>query len=212
MQGLVLLNNLLIKKILQWDEYLFLKINTSYTNSSLDAIAPWYRESITWLPLYLFMLVFLFVNFGRKTWYWLLFAVFTIALSDQLSSGFIKHYFQRLRPCGNIALQGQMRLLLDYCSGGFSFTSSHATNHFALAMFITQSLKNISTPYKWFWFMWAASISYAQVYVGVHYPLDVFCGALVGCLIGYSTALIYNNKIATFFPLIPLTNDTSKSI
>ena len=36
--------------------------------------------------------------------------------------------------------------------------------------------------------MWASLICYAQVYVGVHYPLDVIMGAILGYIIG---SLVY---------------------
>ena len=49
---------------------------------------------------------------------------------------------------------------------------------------------------KWAWlfFIWAGSISYAQMYVGVHYPVDIICGAAVGLLVGYTTATIFNKN------------------
>jgi undecaprenyl-diphosphatase len=33
--------------------------------------------------------------------------------------------------------------------------------------------------------LWAASISFAQVYVGVHYPIDILAGAMLGGMIGF---------------------------
>lgn len=75
-----------------------------------------------------------------------------------------------------------------------SFTSSHAVNHFALAMFIFTTFKRLS---KW-WaliFVWAFMIGYSQVYVGVHFAGDILCGALVGLLIGYLPAKLFNKKI-----------------
>ncbi|MEP6467754.1 MAG: phosphatase PAP2 family protein, partial [Parafilimonas sp.] len=44
-------------------------------------------------------------------------------------------------------------------------------------------------------FFWAATISYGQVYVGVHYPTDVIGGAIIGSIVGYCVALVYNKKI-----------------
>lgn len=69
------------------------------------------------------------------------------------------------------------------CSNGFSFTSSHATNHFALGTFFF--LLFSFTAYRFLFLVWAGVISFAQVYVGVHYPVDVICGALLGILIGF---------------------------
>lgn len=179
----------------EWDTYLFLKINKSFTNPILDFVYPWYRDSITWVPFYVFMLVLMLVNFGKKTWYWLWFAVLTIIISDQLSSTVVKNFFARPRPCRDPILQFQVRLLLNGCSGGYSFTSSHATNHFAIAMFFSQTLKPFIGKWHQLFFVWAATIAYGQVYVGVHYPLDVLCGTILGCCIGYFVALLFNKNI-----------------
>ena len=191
-----------IEKLIELDKHWFQNINSVYTNSFLDAMLPWYRESTTWLPLYIFILVFLIQNFGRKTAPWVVFALFNILLSDQVSSTFFKHYFMRIRPCADSYLQFHVRLLLDHCSGGYSFTSSHATNHFGFAVFLIYTLKPVINPFKIPLLLWAGSIAYAQVYVGVHYPLDVIVGALLGCFLGYMVASFYNRRVAGFYPLI----------
>ena len=90
---------------------------------------------------------------------------------------------------------GYVRMLLNHCSGGLSFPSSHATNHFGAAVFIYCTLKKYLGNWSYLFFLWAASICYAQVYVGVHYPTDVLGGAIIGSIIGYIVALIYNKKI-----------------
>ena len=88
-------------------------------------------------------------------------------------------HFMPLRPCADPLMTGKVNLLLDHCSGGFSFTSSHAANHFGLAMFLFISLTPLFKKYTCLFFIWAGIISYAQVYVGVHYPLDVLAGAMI---------------------------------
>ena len=78
-----------------------------------------------------------------------------------------------------------------HCGGGYSFTSSHATNHFALATFLVIILGPF---FKWIRipiFLWAASIAFGQVYVGVHYPLDVLAGSIVGILLGILMTKFY---------------------
>ena len=187
--------------LIQADKNLFVLINSKLTNPLLDKVYPWWREGNTWVPLYVFLLAFMFFNFGKKTWPWLAFALLNILISDQVSSSLIKPYFMRLRPCSDPEMQFQVRLLLDHCSGGYSFTSSHATNHFGFAVFITQTVKPYLSNYKWLFFLWAASISYGQIYVGVHYPLDILFGTLLGCGLGYMVASVYNRRVAAYFPL-----------
>ena len=191
-----------IQWLIQEDKKLFVLINSTFTNSFLDSVYPWWREANTWTPLYVFILGFMFFNFGKRTWPWLAFILFNLLLSDQISSTFFKNYFMRLRPCADPEMQYQVRLLLNYCSGGYSFTSSHATNHFGFAMFLTQTVKPYFSKYRWAFFLWAGSIAYGQVYVGVHYPLDIFCGTILGCGIGYMVASFYNRRVASYYPLI----------
>lgn len=174
-----------------WDTVIFLEINTQWTSSYLDNIFPWWRDANTWIPLYMFLIFFLFLNFKSKAWVWILFALITVVITDQTSSHLIKNFIQRPRPCADDYLQFHVRLLLDHCSGGFSFTSSHATNHFGFAVFVFITLKDVLKNWKWLFIFWAATISYGQIYVGVHYPLDVLCGGIMGALIGWLTATMY---------------------
>ena len=182
----------------QWDTRLFLKINTVWTNGFLDSIYPWYREANTWAPLYLFLIVFAFMNFKQKAIPWILFVLITLTLTDQLSSTLIKNWIARPRPCRDEVLSSHVRLLLNGCSGGYSFPSSHATNHFGFAMFIFLTLRPILKKWGWAFFVWAATIAYGQVYVGVHYPVDILCGTVLGCMVGYITASFYNKRIGPF--------------
>ena len=201
----------LLEKIWLWidqaDTWLFLQINSHWTNYWLDMIMPWWRDSNTWIPLYLFMILFLTLNFKNKAWIWILFAVVNVILTDQTSSHLIKNFIQRPRPCADEYLQFHVRLLLDHCSGGYSFTSSHATNHFGFAVFVFITLKDVLKQWKWSFIFWAATISYGQVYVGVHYPLDVLCGALLGTFFGFMMGRIFNKYVGHLNHL-PQTSDT----
>jgi len=181
--------------LLNWDAQLFYNINTVWTNSFLDNNFPWWRDSTTWYPLYLFLLVFILMNFGWRAWSWILFIIINVTITDQLSSSVIKHWIARPRPCQDPEMIGYVRMLLNHCSGGLSFPSSHATNHFGAAVFIFCTLKKYLGNWSYLFFFWAASVSYGQVYVGVHYPTDVLGGIIIGSIIGYVVALIYNKQI-----------------
>jgi membrane-associated phospholipid phosphatase len=177
--------------LLAKDQALFTSINSSWTHSFLDHVLPWCRNAQNWYPFYAILLVYLFIRWGKATWKWLLFAIINLTLTDQISSSIFKPLVHRLRPCADPLMAGKVRLLLDHCSGGFSFTSSHAANHFGLAMFIFISLTPVFKKYTWLFFLWAGVIAYAQIYVGVHYPLDVLVGAMIGLVVGKLNGMVF---------------------
>jgi membrane-associated phospholipid phosphatase len=179
----------------QLDYFLFSKLNGEWHNSFFDSVIPFIRESYLWLPFYFFLILFTTINFKIKGWYWVLFFILNAMLSDFVSSTLIKDNLIRLRPCHDPSLADKIHFLVSYCPASSSFTSSHAANHFAATMFIFTTFKKAVSPNWVYLFLWAFFISYAQVYVGVHFPLDIFCGAIVGLIIGYILAKIFNNRI-----------------
>ena len=115
----------------------------------------------------------------------LVLAGLTILLSDQ-TSGILKAHFMRLRPCAVM----DVRLLVEHCSNTYSFTSNHAANHFAIAVFVSL----VFGRYRWLSYVlisWAAFVALSQVYVGLHYPADIAGGALLGSMVGCLTFLIF---------------------
>lgn len=185
-----------------WDTWLFLKINNNWTSGFLDSILPWWREANTWIPLYLFLFVFAIMNFGWKIWPWILLVILTAVITDQTSSTLFKEWINRPRPCNDEVLKYHVRLLLNRCPGSGSFTSSHATNHFGAAVLIYTTLKPVIKKWGCLLFVWAATICYAQVYVGFHYPLDVIGGGVLGSIIGFIMAALYK-KFIGLPPVLP---------
>lgn len=173
--------------LLNLDRHLFYIINYQFSNPFFDAIMPLLRNKFFWSPIYIFIVSFLIINKRKKSIIYLLFIFLTILFSDQICSSMIKPLFHRLRPCNNPEFSSQAALLV-HCGSGFSFPSSHASNHFALSVFLIKIFP------KSLWlapvlFLWATLVAYAQVYVGVHYPLDVLVGGLLGITIGFLLAL-----------------------
>lgn len=185
----------LIKRILEFDRTLMLHINSKWHTPLLDIIFQHIRETYFWLPLYLFFIVLAVVNFGKKGWLWVLTGIVTISITDQVSSNLIKNNISRLRPCRDPLLADQVRFFIQYCPGSSSFTSSHATNHFGFACFVIFTLHRFLGPWVRLLLCMAFAISYGQVYVGVHFPLDVIFGGLIGSAIGYGMSVIFNKKV-----------------
>jgi len=177
--------------VVSCDHTIWYYMNTQWHNTFLDAVIPWLRNPWFWAPLYLFLAIFIPARFRKQGLIWCVLFLVSFALSDQISVNIIKPHFHRLRPCNNPSLASIIHLLVE-CGGGYSFPSAHAANHFSMGVFIAVTLHKQA---KWIApvaILWALLVSFAQVYVGVHYPLDVTCGALLGIAIGLCTGKFYN--------------------
>jgi membrane-associated phospholipid phosphatase len=175
----------LLHHLTGYDRAVFGLINGRWHNTFLDGVLPMLRESLLWVPLYLGMAVFLLLNYKRTGLIHLLAAITIAGLANIISSDLIKGNIFRLRPCNDPTLADTIRVLVSYRPQSSSFTSSHAVNHFALATYLVVVLRTQVGKWVYALWFWAFSIIYAQVYVGVHYPLDVLAGAAIGFLIGY---------------------------
>lgn len=165
-----------------------------------NPVGDWFFVFITevknWYVIYAVALIALMWFGKKKGVITVLLLILTIVLSDQISSFIIKPCFDRLRPCHVLE---HVRLLVG-CGGGKSFTSSHATNNFAMAFLIGHFWPRA----KWWLLLWAALVAYSRVYVGVHYPSDLLGGAVLGGVIALAVAfgydyvmkLINNRKVA----------------
>lgn len=178
----------------KWDKWLFVKLNSEWTNPLFDAVFPFVRNSLFWAPLYIFILVFITLNYGKRGLWWSLLFICTVAITDLIGTRVFKESFERLRPCQDPDFMFHVRLLLKECSGSFSFVSNHAANHFGIATFALLTFRGVFKKWMYLAYAWALMIAYAQVYVGVHYPLDVLGGAVLGSLAGVLTAWIFHRK------------------
>lgn len=134
--------------------------------------------------MYIFIISFVLFNYGKRGYYLILFLFLTVGTADIASNYLFKKNCQRLRPCNQVETFENINVRVR-CGSGYSFTSSHATNHFAIAWFLIFTL---GVELRWIripFFLWALSISISQVYVGVHFPLDILCGSILGTTIAY---------------------------
>lgn len=190
-----LIQSNLLQTLEKWDQWLFIQINDHLSNSFFDSIMPFIRSQYLWPPLYLFLLVFVLHNFKSNVWWWIILFICLVSLTDMTSSQLIKYAFHRIRPCRDPDFFEHVRLLVNNCSGTYSFTSSHAANHFGMATFMFLTLRPRIGKWIWLAFIWAAVISYAQVYVGVHYPFDVLGGAAIGFAFGWLFGSFFNKRL-----------------
>lgn len=174
----------------------FLWLN-SFHSPFWDTMMFWVTYRFTWIPLYLYIIYFLFKNIRFDFVRSLLFVLISVGLADRITSGLMKPYFQRFRPCHDPIIQHIVHLVGN-CGGQYGFVSSHASNSFALvaALSILFKTHKIETKMLLFLSIWAIIVSYSRIYVGVHFPTDILVGGLIGFLIPFA---IY--PIITLFKL-----------
>jgi undecaprenyl-diphosphatase len=186
-----------------WDRAVFLLLNGAHT-PWLDPVMLAVSDMLLWFPLYILFLYLLQRRYGWKGLAWSVPVIAVMILcSDKGSVLLFKENFTRLRPCHQPALEGLVHLVPDGCGGRFGFISSHASNHFAIAVFMIGALRmrpRVVVPALLFW---ATLIAYSRVYLGVHYPGDVFVGALYGSLIGLVFAAVEKRSVAPIPTLAP---------
>lgn len=186
----------MIEYLLELDKQLFLFLN-GLNHPWLDPVMFLISHRLTWIPLYILLLVLVFRHYKMKGFLVLLFVVILVTLSDQ-GSVFVKNTFMRLRPCNDPALDGLIHMVRR-CPGGFSFVSSHATNTFALAIFMNNMLGKQFKFVVPVMIAFATLNAYSRIYLGVHYPSDVIFGSLLGILVGlfvYVLWLQFNKLIS----------------
>ncbi len=181
----------MIDWLIELDKKLFLLIHNGMSNSFFDFIMPWIRNKYFWIPIYIVFILLMIYYFRKKSWLVILSAFAVVGIADFISSGILKPMFHRLRPFHNPDLISHIHQVISFGSG-FSFVSSHAANHYALAVFIGIIFKE---KINWLFpvlLCWATLICFAQVYVAYHYPADIVAGSVVGIIPATFAAYIVN--------------------
>ncbi|MBL7857110.1 MAG: phosphatase PAP2 family protein [Cyclobacteriaceae bacterium] len=173
----------MMDQLLEWDKDLLLYLNSLHV-PWLDPVMLFLTKTFIWLPLYILLLFLVIREYKKDSWMILLGISFTILLTDQITSGFMKPYFARLRPSQEPELRNLLHLVNGYMGGKFGFASSHAANTFGTASFFWLLFRHTKKWIIWL-FLWAALMTYTRIYLGVHYPSDVIVGGLIGVVCGW---------------------------
>lgn len=173
----------MLEWLYQLDKELFLSIN-SFGYPHFNTFMLWMSNKYIWFPLYAYLIFRLYQHEGLSFYQPLLALIVLVVITDQVTSGLMKPFFERYRPCHHPQIQ-ELMTGLSKCGGLYGFASSHAANTFGLASFF-YFYKNGKTGM--FLLLWAFVVSYSRVYLGAHFPSDVLAGAVIGVCAAY---LIY---------------------
>lgn len=169
-----------LESLVELDKQLLL-FGNNFHSPFWDQVIFIFSGKFIWIPAAL-TLLYAIIRSERKNAVWILLAlVLTVVLSDQISH-LIKHWVERPRPTHEPTLAGLVTVVHGYTGGRFGFVSSHACNGFAVALFTSLVFRR--KLYTWTIFTWATLNALTRIYLGVHYPLDILCGALLGIMCG----------------------------
>lgn len=175
----------------QADKTATLAIN-SLNSPVTDFIWQVFSDKEIWYPLYLAVLIFLFVRLGwKKALIVTLSCVLTVVICDQLAN-FTKEFFGRLRPCWDDWMTANGLHLLEYKGNYHGFYSAHAANAFGFAICSWLGFRNDGRlrwrGYGWGICIWGLLVGISRIFVGKHFLGDVIVGFIVGALAGWAMA------------------------
>ncbi len=173
----------MLETIQNIDQELFLYLNGLH-NSFFDFVMYWVSNKFIWIPMYAWFIYQIIRKYKKQSILILILVAVMITLSDQVTV-FFKNYFERPRPCHDEHIGYLVHTVKNACGGPYGFMSGRAASSFSLAFFLSPLFRYPFHYFKPFIIVWAAMVAYSRVYLGVHYPADIICGALLGMLLGF---------------------------
>lgn len=173
--------------MLEWihkiDSAFFIHINRHHQNPMFDFLMPIISEFRYFIGPFAIVWLFFLLKRGQKARWLAVAFVLLIGFTDNLSSKIIKPIVCRPRPYYTLDGVHYYRKQWRWTTKALtkegvsrSFPSTHATNVFAGAAFLIRI-----HPKGWPLILFGALlVGYSRIYLGVHYPLDVFSGAVIG--------------------------------
>ena len=171
-----------LSTLLNIDQYLLLSLNGS-DSLFWDGCMLVYTSMGVWIPLAIMLLYVLLKNNNIKDFFLLIVLIAVVAtLTDTISSGICKPFFERWRPTNDPMLMYAVDVVNETRGGRYGFTSSHAANSFGIAMFVSLLIRNRALSVSLM--IWASMNAFTRIYLGVHYPGDILAGTLIGIVVG----------------------------
>ena len=157
-----------------------------------------------WLPLAVVTVCYTIGNrqlsWRNRLMFILLLAVM-LTFSDQLTSSIIKPLVGRFRPSHDMMVAPLLHYVGDYRGGCYGFVSGHAANICCLATLLAYIYR--SRAMRLMLLVFALTMCYSRIYLGVHYPGDIFCGAAIGIGIAWLAIKIAPKNLLPRYNRVP---------
>ena len=202
-----------------WDKHLFQLINSH--NSPFWDKVMWVITSAQFGIVFFLILSALVVWFYRKqSWKILLTIAVVTLLADTIGARVLKPTVKRLRPSHDFEYHGdhQVHLLQKkdgtyYYGGRYSCPSNHAINYLTSSLLFFYFL-GTKVRRRWLLALFVFGVTlltcYSRIYVGVHYPFDIFCGWLVALFLAGLAIIILRSLAARKPKTVSRTSSVSK--
>jgi undecaprenyl-diphosphatase len=166
----------LLQDIIQIDQNLLIYLN-NLGSTKWDSLWLFITNQFFWTPLFILIFYLTIKSYGWKTGGFLILSMIVlVAFSDQFTN-FIKNTVQRFRPNNNEEIKHLLRVLINPQS--YSFMSGHATTSTFFSVYVLLLLKD-NYKYIYLILFFPLVFSYSRLYLGVHFPIDIFVGILIG--------------------------------
>lgn len=181
-------------QVLQW-------FNGS-NNVILDQLAVVLTSGVTWIPLYVVLFIVVMRNNETMSQIALVVgsAFLCILFADGFADGIIKPLAERWRPSNDPLVKYSVQVVDNLRMKDYSFCSAHAANTMSLAVFFSLLIRSRMITVTMV--TWSLVNCWTRLYLGVHYPLDVLTGIVLGGVVGFLVYLFYHRMYRRISPEI----------
>ncbi|MFS4469517.1 phosphatase PAP2 family protein [Maribacter sp. 2210JD10-5] len=181
------------ESIRQWDRETFIYLN-SLGVEQYDLFWSTVTKIPVWTPLFLFFGFLLFRKYTKREALFIILTILTMVFFVVTLTDLTKEVVARLRPNNDLEINQIIRILRS--PSGYSFFSGHASSSFSITTIVFLFLRK---RFRWsfLFYLWPILFTWSRIYVGVHFPIDLIVGALVGV---FSAWLFYRLYLTIISP------------